>query len=47
MTVITNLLSLFPGLTMDQVNGLIALSAVALAGFTVYVVFAMARGQRS
>ncbi len=47
MTIITHTLSLFPSLTMDQVNGLIALSAVALAGFTVYVVFAMARGQRS
>ncbi len=47
MTIISNLISLFPNLSMDQVNGLIALSAVALAGFTVFVVFAMARGQRS
>ena len=41
MANLTDVLTKIPNLTMDHLNALIALSAVGLAAFAIYVVFAV------
>jgi hypothetical protein len=43
MDTATEILAAFPKLSMDHVNGLIALGALGLAAFAIHVVFAIVK----
>jgi hypothetical protein len=46
MQTVTDFLSAFPKMSMDHVNALIALGAMGLSAFAIYVVFAVVREQK-
>ncbi len=46
MDVLTEVLVMYPKLSIEHVVALIALSAMALAAFAIYVVFAIARSTK-
>ncbi len=43
---VTEFLKAFPSWPMDHINGLIALGALGLASFAIYVVFSIVKEQR-
>ena len=43
MDLVKNILSAFPKLSMDQVNALIALGGLALAAFSIFVVYSVVK----
>jgi hypothetical protein len=46
MKTVTEFLTSFPKLSMEQVNALIALGGLGLAAYAIYVVFAVVREQQ-
>lgn len=43
MSILSPLVTAFPGLTAEQLDGLIVLAGFGLAAFAIYVVFQIAR----
>jgi hypothetical protein len=44
--IVATAVAAFPALTMDQVNGLIALCALGVAAFAIYAVLQLAKDKR-